>query len=484
MLTLNSNKKIWKMAFLPILDFLALFFSAILVYQIRYSWFNDNFSLYSGQDLPFLSYLGYTFILSLICILIYSFLGLYSLEKIGSPLKTLFNLSAGIFFIIFSLVIFLFFYEHDKSTLPQGVPISRFILATGGFFALYLVVMARSFLWLIEFLLLKIGVGMTKIIFVGDPEDEAFVWLKERKDVKKIFHFNELNEETVQKVEELLDEGNVEGIYVVSFQSELGGNLAMLAELHNIDFVFYPKVFDKYTFFGMKAVNIGKNVYLKLMHSNLDGWWIVIKRLFDFAFALGFLIFFSPLLILISILIKLDSKGPVFYLSERVGPNGKVFKLFKFRRLKQEFCVSEEDPEAKKALEYEAKLIEEKNERPGDVLYKIKDDPRQTRVGGILEKTSLDELPQFINVLLGNLSVVGPRPHQPREVAKYSSNHYKVLNIKPGITGLAQINGRSEISFEDEVKMDIYYVENWSLFLDIWIIIKTPFTILLRALKK
>ena len=147
--------------------------------------------------------------------------------------------------------------------------------------------------------------------------------------------------------------------------------------------------------------------------------------------------------------------------------------------MKKEFCVTDDNA---KALEVEQKLIEQKDIR-GDVLYKIKDDPRTTRVGRFIEKYSLDELPQFINVLIGNMSVVGPRPHQLREVAKYSSHHFKVLNIKPGLTGMAQINGRSDLSLDQEVAFDTYYVENWSFFLDLEIIFKTPFIVLFKRHK-
>ena len=141
-------------------------------------------------------------------------------------------------------------------------------------------------------------------------------------------------------------------------------------------------------------------------------------------------------------------------------------------------CTSELDPKAKKALEYEQELIK-KGGKAADrgALYKIKDDPRMTQVGKFLEQTSLDELPQFFNVIIGNLSLVGPRAHQPREVKKYTKSQYKVLNIKPGITGFAQINGRSDLSFDQEVEYDTWYVENWNFWLDIIILIKTPLII-------
>lgn len=120
-----------------------------------------------------------------------------------------------------------------------------------------------------------------------------------------------------------------------------------------------------------------------------------------------------------------------------------------------------------------------KNERKGP-LFKIKDDPRVTKLGRFLRKTSIDELPQLFNVLFGTLSIVGPRPHLPEEVNKYKSYHHKVFTIKPGITGLAQISGRSNLDFEDEVKLDFYYIENWSMFLDLKIILKS-IVVVLRA---
>ncbi|MBU0897813.1 sugar transferase, partial [Patescibacteria group bacterium] len=195
-------------------------------------------------------------------------------------------------------------------------------------------------------------------------------------------------------------------------------------------------------------------------------------------FSLFFIIIFSPILIIIALLIKLDSKGPIFYKNERVSKNG-CFKLFKFRSMLVHHCVGSEYGDIEEALKYEKQLILEKSVKEGP-LYKIVDDPRLTGTGKFIRRWSIDELPQFFNVLIGNMSLVGPRPHQPREVAKYERHHKKVLSIKPGITGLAQISGRSDLSFEDEVKLDSYYIENWSLLFDIAILFKTPFAVLKR----
>jgi len=183
----------------------------------------------------------------------------------------------------------------------------------------------------------------------------------------------------------------------------------------------------------------------------------------------------------VAILIKLDSPGPIIYKNVRVGPKND-FDTYKFRSMKIEYCTGGQYDKTGAADSLENELIEKQSMRSGPV-YKIADDPRRTRLGRFLEKTSLDELPQFFNVLLGEMSLVGPRPHQPKEVAKYERWHKKVFNIKPGVTGLAQISGRSEIDFDEEAKIDTYYIENWSLGLDFKILLKTPLAVLFRKSK-
>jgi len=168
---------------------------------------------------------------------------------------------------------------------------------------------------------------------------------------------------------------------------------------------------------------------------------------------------FLPFFIIIAAVIKIDSKGPVFFKQKRVAKRG-YFYLYKFRSM-----VDNAESLKKKLMH--------KNERKEGILFKIKNDPRITKAGKILRKTRIDELPQFINVLKGEISLVGPRPHLPNEVKKYKRRHRIVLAIKPGVTGMAQVSGASDLSFEDEVRLDAYYIENWSLFLDFIIIIKT-----------
>jgi len=145
----------------------------------------------------------------------------------------------------------------------------------------------------------------------------------------------------------------------------------------------------------------------------------------------------------------------------------------------RKYCIGPQFANANKNLTFEQNLIKEQSERKGPV-YKVQNDPRITPVGRFLRATSIDEFPQFWNVLKGDMSLVGPRPHQPREVAGYKPEQRMVLTIKPGITGLSQISGRANLDFEDEVRLDMYYIENWSPFLDLIIILKTPFAVIFR----
>jgi exopolysaccharide biosynthesis polyprenyl glycosylphosphotransferase len=186
---------------------------------------------------------------------------------------------------------------------------------------------------------------------------------------------------------------------------------------------------------------------------------LVIKSFFDKIIATAALIAFSPLLAFITLAIVLDDRGPALFNQTRVGKDGQPFTVLKFRTMV---------PDAE--LRKEALLA--LNESDG-VLFKMRQDPRITTIGSFLRRTSLDELPQLLNVMLGEMSLVGPRPALPAEAALYSDELCRRLDVKPGMTGLWQINGRSDLSYEDAVRLDLRYVENWTLALDLQILWKT-----------
>ena len=187
------------------------------------------------------------------------------------------------------------------------------------------------------------------------------------------------------------------------------------------------------------------------------------KNLLDFLFSIFFLIASLPFFLLISLLIKLSSRGSIFFLQERIGKNNIPFKCIKFRTM---------HPEAKDILE-NLLMKDEKLKIEFEQTHKIKNDPRITSIGKLLRKTSLDELPQFINVLKNEMSIVGPRPIVNKEKNKYGKNLKKVLSVKPGITGLWQVSGRNNLTYKKRVKLDLNYVENYNFLMDIRILIRT-----------
>jgi len=200
---------------------------------------------------------------------------------------------------------------------------------------------------------------------------------------------------------------------------------------------------------------------LKLSFSILNGNFY--KRIFDIVFALSVLILFSPVYLILMVLVALNSQGPIFYVQKRIGKNHKPFNCIKFRTM-----VNDADAVLATIMEDSDTMRQEFQES-----FKLKQDPRITKVGRFLRLTSLDEFPQFWNVLKGEMSVVGPRPLVPEELPKYGRKINTVLQIKPGITGLWQVSGRNDIPYPKRVQIDVYYANSYNWLLDLWIIYKT-----------
>jgi lipopolysaccharide/colanic/teichoic acid biosynthesis glycosyltransferase len=195
--------------------------------------------------------------------------------------------------------------------------------------------------------------------------------------------------------------------------------------------------------------------------ARLDGEFA--KRMFDVVFSLLVLILFSPVYLLLGLVIALNSPGPVFYVQERVGKNYKPFYCIKFRTM-----VVNADEMLLKLMETSPGLRQEFEDN-----FKLKQDPRITKIGQFLRLTSLDEFPQFWNVLKGDMSVVGPRPLVPEELPRYGRHIDKVLTIKPGITGLWQVSGRNDIPYDRRIQIDLYYANFHNIWLDLWVVLKT-----------
>ena len=220
---------------------------------------------------------------------------------------------------------------------------------------------------------------------------------------------------------------------------------------------------------------IGALPMIRLFREPLSSSARILKRTFDLIFAALAILLLLPLWLLIALLIKLDSRGRVFYTQERVGMDGRLFLLYKFRTMQA-------NADAELHREYQRAFIAGRAEanlgNETKPTYKLLADPRITRIGKILRRTSLDEVPQLLNVMSGDMSLVGPRPPIPYEVEAYELWHRKRLDMKPGLTGLWQVSGRNRLPFEEMVRLDLFYIENWSLLLDLKIILRTGFVMI------
>jgi exopolysaccharide biosynthesis polyprenyl glycosylphosphotransferase len=230
------------------------------------------------------------------------------------------------------------------------------------------------------------------------------------------------------------------------------------ARRHGVDLRIVPELYGG-SAWTTPIEYIGQFPTIPLHRGHVPEIGLLFKRFLDVSFSALVLIVFLPVILAIAVAVKMDSHGPVFYVSERIGQKGRVFRCIKFRTMVR-------DAENRRAE------VLHMNERDG-VLFKISNDPRITRIGQLLRKYSLDELPQFLNVLHGDMSIVGPRPPIASEVREYKLSHLRRLDVIPGITGLWQVQARQDPSFDSYVSLDMTYIENWSLWLDIKIILRT-----------
>jgi len=258
---------------------------------------------------------------------------------------------------------------------------------------------------------------------------------------------------------DLVDDGHVGAVAVAGGLSrDAVRRLSWSLENSPVELLFVPQLTDV----AGPRISVRKVEGLGLLQVDLprySGWNHLLKRGFDIVFSALALLLLSPVLLAVAVAIKVDDGGPVLFRQQRVGLRGEPFTIHKFRTM---------------SLDAEAKIDSMIAAAGGTaLLFKVEDDPRVTRLGRLLRKYSLDELPQFWTVLRGQMSVVGPRPQVAREVAEYNNDTYRRLLTKPGITGLWQVSGRSDLSIEDSIRLDLSYVENWSLTGDVAIILRT-----------
>lgn len=415
-----------------------------------------------GSFPAFPDYVKLSIIGAVIFVILMVLFGMYSLRVstgLGSEIRRIFT--ASLIWLMIAITYYFFMRQF---------PFSRLVLFYSFGFLVIFVSFFRILIKNLQEALIRRGYGKRRIVFVGNNAI-AFELREIMEEIKSISIIG-----TARDFEELSAlfkiKRNIEEVIQTQDDHEQAEKIIAFCREHHLKYHFVPDLLEMHKS-NIEISAVGGIPLISLLPTPLDGWGKVLKRAFDIVFSVLGLIILSPIFLILAVVIKLDSRGRVFFKclddgapAFRVGERGRKFVCLKFRTMK----------EGTHNLRYTQ--LADKNVRKDSPLVKIANDPRITRAGKILRRFSLDELPQLWNVLKGEMSLVGPRPHLPEEVEKYEGHHKFVLEIKPGITGMAQISGRSDLPFKDEVRLDTYYIENWSLFLDLKILLKTVFVVL------
>ncbi|MBP9728284.1 MAG: sugar transferase [Candidatus Moranbacteria bacterium] len=447
-------------------DFVMIVLAGLSAYYLR------TLPMFEGYvsrvfNISFQNYLEFTLVVAPFFLIIIAFEGLYTMRATRTFTKEAYGVTRAISLGLVILVIAVFLNREWFS--------SRFVILVSWAIAVVYVVVARYLIQRVQkWYLVKKGVGIHRVLLIG-ANQKMYAMRKYLMKNKQMGYrvVDQVDVVSISHIKEIRAKKGVDEI-VVGDPSLTDDELEKLfdyCQINNITYKYFPTTLQTQRF-SMNIFN-GEPI-IEFHNTPLDGWGRVMKRTYDIIAGTGLTILFGPLMLVVALLIKLeDPDGPIIYKNERIGEDGKKFLVYKFRYMQWKYCVTHENPHMKEAIAFEKKLIEEKNVRKGGILYKIKDDPRKMKVGAWIERFSLDELPQFFNVLEGTMSLVGPRPHQEREVERYSEYHRRLLTMRPGVTGMAQVSGRSDLAFEDEYLLDVFYIENWSLWLDIIICLKT-----------
>lgn len=468
---MRRNQLTFAFILLP-LDYLALLLAAITAHRLR---FGALLALRPAISLlPYTHFLKAALFVALGYLVIFAITGLYTLERPRRILEETVKVVSGCTLGVMGLIILIFF-RGELFT-------SRFVILAAWVLSFVYVIAGRLLVRLVNRSLLKRGIGARRAIVIGGEDRATAAIVAEfarnpELGYRIVRRYPHWSESIGQDAAVLCEKGSIDEVFVTdpeTNKSEMR-SLIEFAEDRHLTFRYAADTLAAHA--ALMSTTIAGIPVIEVKRTRLEGWGRVYKRVADILSSILLIILTSPIMLLAAVAVALDSRGPIIFRNERVGLEGAKFKAYKFRSMRADLSVGEQFGGQDAALDLEKRLIEERGIKAGPV-YKIKDDPRVTRVGKFLRRFSIDELPQFFNVLLGDMSLVGPRPHQPREVEKYERHHRRVLMIRPGITGLAQVSGRSDLSFDDEVRLDTFYIENWTPLMDVAIILKTPLAVL------
>lgn len=453
-------------AILVPLDFLALLFAGAFAYYLRISPYVQQVRPATFQlDLPLSEYMQLVAIVSLAIIGIFAVEGLYAMQATRRTLDEVTRLFAGISIGIMLVIVYIFL----SAELFQ----SRFIVLAAYGFAIFFVMMFRYVVRRVQRYLLQRGYGAHRVVLAGNGKfAQELTALFVAKPYLGYRVVGDVAQVRWSVLEQIYKRSGIDEVIQTDPSLPDEDNLVLLdfCEQYKVDYKYVPNMFETHAA-NVKFRTLGAIPLMELNRTPLDGWGRVVKRTIDIAGSAAGLLILSPLFLATAIAIKKNSPGAVFYKQIRIGRNTAPFEIYKFRSMYLKYCVGQGygGKEAEKAY---AQLKANANERTGP-LFKMKDDPRITPVGKVIRHLRIDELPQLINVLRGEMSLLGPRPHLPTEVAEYSKSHRRLFTIKPGMSGMAQVAGNAGLPFEEEAKLDIAYIEQWSLRLDIILLLKT-----------
>ncbi len=460
-------------ALLVPLDYLALLAAAVMAFSLRFApffvqlkpvLFGLTFDQFLELAIPAIFiYLG-----------IFAMAGLYSIRRLGiaTEISRIFLACSTALAAILAVAFF-----------SRELFESRFIILVFWALSIFFVILERVTVRGIQRSLRMIGVGVMQVAVIGKTKSgHALVdWFTHYPSFgyKPVLHTAHFAQETAHKILTLKKHEGIDAIVLANPDIDKNEVTAIktFADTEHLTLFYSADLFPGSTLRPRVHTLAGRPV-IEILTTPLDGWGAIYKRLFDIVISLLLILVTLPIQIIVALALFIEQPGSVLFRklhdgtpAYRIGQGGRRFPYFKFRSMVRDAHKYRFDP----------KFIEKYgNMREGTPLFKLERDPRVTPVGTFIRKYSLDEIPEFYLVLLGRMSLVGPRPHLPEEVASYKPEYKKVLTIKPGITGLSQISGRANLDFDDEVRLDMYYIENWSPWLDLIILIKTPFAVVFR----
>ena len=470
---LNNKSSGWTKTVQIILDILAISLGALFVFFIRFAQdisFNSRILTLRLTPLDYATssyYLGCLIIYICLIILIFKNYGLYLSPRGRSSGDEMVLILKGVSIATVSIMIFMYLFK---------IHVSRFVVLASWLVTALNLSTWRYIMHKIEEKQLEKGYGLRNVLIVGagNVANKLSTYLDKNKQlglcVKGFLDDYKRGDQILGKVNDLsyvLKKYFIDEIYItIPSERELVKKVALEARRYRAEVRVIPELYDGVVSKGPLSYWIfGELPVIELSREEIPEIGLFIKRAIDIVSSLIGIFILLPAIAVIAIAIKIDSPGgKIIYCSPRVGKKGNIFKFYKFRTM----------------IPYADDLkegIRKHNERNGP-FFKIKNDPRITRTGRFLRKYKLDEIPQFFNVLMGDMSLVGPRPHPLDDFKQYTIDHYRRLEIKPGLTSLWAIYAQDDPSFETNLRLDLYYIEHWSLWLDIKVILKTIPTVL------